>query len=96
MRARISFTFAGLPDANISRQDIAVMVERALSYCGRQIDNNKTTNFTDSDEISQYAYDAVASLCSVGIINGYENGSFAPKGIATRAEAVVLIGRAAK
>lgn len=85
-----------LPDANISRQDIAVMVERALSYCGRQIDNNKTTNFTDSDEISQYAYDAVASLCSAGIINGYENGSFAPKGIATRAEAVVLIGRAAK
>ena len=83
-----------LPDANISRQDIAVMVKRALVYCGRQLDN-KTANFTDSDKISQYAYDAVSSLSAAGIINGYENGTFAPQGIATRAEAVVLIGRAA-
>ena len=84
------------PDTNISRQDIAVMVNRALIYCGRMLDSDKATNFTDSDEISQYAYDAVIKLCKAGIINGYENGSFAPKGIATRAEAVVLIGRAAK
>ncbi|MBQ7573890.1 MAG: S-layer homology domain-containing protein [Clostridia bacterium] len=85
-----------LPNANISRQDIAVMVKRTLDYCYRSIAEGTTINFSDANEISQYAYRAVESLSAAGMIHGYENGAFAPRGLATRAEAVVLIGRAAK
>lgn len=73
---------------NITRQDLCTMIYRA-------IDNEKLAytalGFTDDDSISEYAKDAVAVLKGLEIVNGYEDGSFNPKGLCTRAEAAKII-----
>lgn len=71
----------------IMRQDMVTILYRAL---------NKSTgaavlSFTDTDNIAEYAKDAVAQLVGMGVINGYEDGSFKPRGTATRAEAAKVI-----
>ncbi len=72
---------------SIMRQDMAVILYRAL---GDQ--NSKAIlNFSDKENIAPYAEDAIAELVGLGIINGYEDGSFQPRGTATRAEAAKMI-----
>ncbi len=74
--------------ANITRQDLCTMIYRA-------IDNEKVSytalGFTDDGNISEYARDAVATLKGLEIVNGYNDGSFNPKGLCTRAEAAKII-----
>ena len=85
---------SGLP---IRRQDIAVMVCRALETRGKTLENlREPLNFVDSADIDSYAVDSVNSLCSAKILNGNENGEFLPKSNATRAEAAVIIHKLIK
>lgn len=72
---------------SIMRQDMAVILYRALGTSN----SSAVLNFTDTDSIASYASDAVSELVGLGIINGYEDGSFAPRGTATRAEAAKMI-----
>lgn len=76
----------------ISREDMAVMIFRALEASGRNIPSDRK-KFNDANEISAYALEAVETLCSMGIISGVGDGIFAPKNTATRAEAAVIISR---
>lgn len=80
------------PDSNITREDMAVLVVRALKSVGISIDNTDSA-YTDNADISQYAVQSVASASSLGIINGMGDGSFKPKSNATRAEAAAIISR---
>lgn len=75
---------------NITREDMAVIICRTLEYCGIQTEEAELA-FTDSDEISDYAKQAVAFLSAKGIINGMGDGSFAPKGLVTRAQMAVIV-----
>ena len=75
---------------SISRQDMACMVYRALSYKGMTFDD-KNTDFNDFDEITDYAKEAVSSLVGMKIINGMDDNTFAPHSTATRAQAAVII-----
>lgn len=78
------------PGDNISRQDIAVMLCRALQ--SRGITLNGAASFADGDSIADYASRSVASLASEGIITG-DNGMFRPNDDLTRGEAAALIYR---
>ena len=80
------------PEANITRQDAAVMLYRALQYKGNTLSAGELT-FTDGSSIAEYARDAVSALSAVGVINGMDDGSFAPDGITSRAQAAVMIYR---
>ncbi len=71
----------------IMRQDMATILFRGL---GSQ-DSAAKLNFTDNDAIAPYALDAVSEFVGLEIINGYEDGSFNPRGTATRAEAAKVI-----
>ncbi len=71
----------------IMRQDMATILFRGL---GSQ-NSGVTLNFTDNDAIALYAMDAVSEFVGLGIINGYVDGSFNPRGTATRAEAAKVI-----
>ncbi len=82
-------------EENITRQDIAVMCLRLWDAIGREMTGNINASFTDYDEVSDYALDAVASLAQAGIVNGNETGAFKPLDNATRAEAAVIIYRLA-
>ncbi|MCL2200590.1 MAG: S-layer homology domain-containing protein [Oscillospiraceae bacterium] len=49
--------------------------------------------FTDAQDISFWAFRAVAVNNALGIVHGYHNGAFAPRQNITRAEAVVIVYR---
>ncbi len=72
---------------SIMRQDMATILYRAIDLNGEMAE----LNFTDNDSIADYAKDAVSELVGLGIMNGYEDGSFKPRGSATRAEAAKVI-----
>lgn len=71
----------------IMRQDMVTILYRALN----KSNSAAALDFTDVDSIAEYAKDAVAQLVGMGVINGYEDGSFKPRGTATRAEAAKVI-----
>lgn len=72
---------------SIMRQDMATILFRGL---GSQ--NSATElDFTDNDAIAPYAYTAISELVGLEILNGYEDGSFNPRGTTTRAEAAKVI-----
>lgn len=81
------------PNANITRQDMAVMIMR---YAEKAADytlpaTNKAITFTDSKDIGSYASGAVTAMQQAGIIGGNSDGSFAPASNASRAQAAKMI-----
>ena len=75
----------GMP---ITRQDICVIIMRAMKG---EVQEGTNPLFADSDDISEYAREAVAYLNDCGIINGFEDGTFMPKNNCTRAQAAKII-----
>lgn len=79
------------PDASITREEMAVMTQRAAEAAGRALPAQVAVSFTDADQISGFAKDAVNALASAQIINGMGDGNFAPQATANRAQAAVII-----
>ncbi len=77
------------PEAFITRQDMAVIVFRAAQCM--KLELSGTAAFSDENEISDYAKNAVSHLAGTGIVNGVGNGLFAPKDAVTRAQAAKII-----
>ena len=74
------------PDEAITRQDAFLILYNVLKPS-----NVETSEISDADEISEYAYEAVNALVSKGFVSGYEDGTVKPKNKITRAEAAKLI-----
>lgn len=84
------------PDANISRQDIAVMIDNYNKSVAKQVYKKaEAVTFTDNLQIYEYARASVSEMQQAGIINGIKNadGTFRynPLSNATRAEAATMI-----
>lgn len=77
--------------SKITRQDMAVMIYRALQSKGAKLDGGENLGFADKDEISDYAYEAVSALFNAGIVSGMSETEFAPLGNATRAQAAKIV-----
>ncbi|HCT65473.1 MAG TPA: hypothetical protein DIC60_09465 [Lachnospiraceae bacterium] len=81
------------PNADITRQDMAVMLDRYVENVVKA-DLAATTNaveFADETEVADYAKKAVTTMQQAGIIAGKGNNEFMPKANATRAEAAKMI-----
>lgn len=78
------------PDANITRAEVTMIFYRLL----RNQDVPITTTFSDVNEDAWYA-DAVNTLASLGIVNGYPDGSFRPDQSITRGEFATITARLA-
>lgn len=74
----------------ISREDIVTILSRAIESKNIEIPD-KEMNFSDMQDISDYAQNAVKSFYALGVVSGMEDGSFAPKRGATRAESACII-----
>ncbi|SFM13148.1 Pectate lyase [Paenibacillus sp. 1_12] len=83
------------PGATITREQMAVMISRAITISGKKAaaDVKGTATFTDSASISTWAKDAVTQSYNAGIINGITDKTFVPNANATRAEAAVMLKR---
>ena len=80
---------------NMSRQDAATMLYRVCKSKGIFF-SDRALDFSDVDEISEYAKEAVGSLANSGVINGFEDGSFKPANSLTRAQAVIMLDKIMK
>lgn len=77
---------------NITRQDAAVILQRALEVCAVSLEKKKTLiDFTDSGDVAEYALVSVDALARYGVFGGFEDGSFRPYAPITRAEAAKVI-----
>ncbi|RUT46095.1 licheninase [Paenibacillus anaericanus] len=83
------------PEAEISRQDMMVLITNALKKLGKLSETgtaSELNKFKDGSKVADYAAEAIATLIKEGIVLG--DGSFIhPKGTATRAEMAVIIYR---
>lgn len=81
------------PNANITRQDMALMLERYTEkIANTTLDQTVTAvNFADQNSISDYAKEAVSIIQQAGIISGRNDNTFDPKANATRAESSKMI-----
>ncbi len=83
-------TFA--PNANISREQMAIMLSNfAKSQQFDLPDTGATINFTDGTNIGEWAQESVDKVVKAGILSGFPDGTFVPKGSATRAQAAKVI-----
>lgn len=84
------------PQQSITREEMAVMVVRALVRGGKPVTGEECEallqSFSDWMVISPWARQAACAAQKTGIIAG-RDGRFAPKEKATRAEAVVMLKR---
>lgn len=75
---------------NITREDAAVIIARAVEFSGRALEYEKPP-FTDFESISDYAKNAVGALYKSGAVSGMPGGEFMPKNTITRAETAKII-----
>jgi hypothetical protein len=85
------------PDAQITREQMAVMISRAMAMAmagkGGDIETDAIAKFADRSQIHDWALDAVAKNAATGIIQGTLANKFEPAQFATRAEATVMLKR---
>jgi len=87
------------PNDLVTRQEMALMLQRALSKAGKTITLSTSeveaaiAAFSDGGSVDAWARDGAALAVSQQWIRGRDGNQFAPKDPATRAEAVVILKR---
>lgn len=76
------------PDDPITREQLVVMLWR---YQGSPAPTGTMPDFTDAQQISGYAKDAVTWAAENGIVSGNGGGVLVPSGIATRAQVAQML-----
>ena len=75
----------------ISRQDAAVMIQRAAKAKGITLGGEGNLSFKDAKDIADYAKASVSELSNAKIINGFTDGTFKPNNSITRAETAKIV-----
>ncbi|MBQ6430967.1 MAG: S-layer homology domain-containing protein [Oscillospiraceae bacterium] len=82
------------PNDSVTREQLAAFLYRFTTLCGFDCkERGDLSKFTDKNQISSYATDAIAWAVGVGIINGTSPTTVAPKNNATRAEIAAMLCR---
>ena len=77
------------PNDSVTREQFVVMLWR---YAGSpEAKSDRALAFTDADQASGYALEALRWAVENGVLNGHGNGRLAPGGTATRAEAAQML-----
>ena len=75
----------------LTREDASVIATRIISKFSYITEPEQEKGFSDFNSISDYAKESVQILSKIRIINGFEDGTYRPKGFLTRAEASKII-----
>ena len=82
------------PDSNVTREQFAVMLYKYARFKGYDLTaTGDLTQFPDADAISSWAETALSWANGNGLINGNEDGTLAPGGTATRAQAASILAQ---
>ena len=80
------------PDSNVTREQFAVMLYKYARFKGYDLTAaGDLTQFPDAGSISSWAETALSWANGKGLINGNEDGTLAPGGTATRAQAASIL-----
>ena len=82
------------PDRPLSRQELAVMLDHALSDGGAVSGENPFSDISPSG--SPWSYEAILRLHQAGIVSGYGDGTFRPEAEVRRAELAVMLANAGR
>ena len=78
-----------MPDQLTTRAEFIVMLVRALSLEGTK----DVIAFKDAESFPEWAVMSIAHAAKLGIVNGYEDGTFRPNQVVSRAEMVTMLMR---
>ena len=78
------------PNASITRAEIVAMLYR---YAGSPDVSGSLNGFTDASSIGAFARNAVIWATTLGVVNGYKDGSFGPNRTAQRSEMAAMLHR---
>ncbi|CAI6087655.1 hypothetical protein COHCIP112018_05634 [Cohnella sp. JJ-181] len=85
------------PDAQITRQELAVVLKRAAEYAARPLERTNISDppppFADDAAIARWARADLADVANAGIMEGDATNAFRPEAPASRAEAAVVLKR---
>lgn len=82
------------PNKNITRQEIAAIIQRYAKYKGADVSQTADINsYTDSSSVASWALDAMAWAVKNGVITGATNTTLAPLSNATRAQTATMLMR---
>ena len=81
------------PNEPITREQMAAIIYRYAAFKEYDITTSSNTSYTDNDNISDYAKDAVIWAAEKSVMTGNTDGSFAPKANTTRAQAASVFMR---
>lgn len=89
----ISFGTNADLDALITREEMASIIVKAAEYKNAGVPEYELAVMSDFEKISQWARDDVNDAVILGIISGFEDGTFRPQDKATRAQAAVMMSK---
>ena len=81
------------PNEPITREQMATIIYRYAAFKEYDITTSSNTSYTDNDDISDYAKDAVIWSAEKSVMTGNTDGSFAPKANTTRAQVASVFMR---
>ena len=83
------------PNANITREQMAAMIVRAMSFAGNQprLSQSALQTFADAEEVADWAKESLSMLVEAQIIMGITDFRLAPREFVTRAQSAVALER---
>lgn len=81
------------PNRYVRREEVAALLLRALGTQPPADVQVPELHFTDRQRVSTWAAAAVDAAYRFGLMSGYEDGSFRPLGLTTRAEGAAMVFR---
>lgn len=84
------------PANNLSRQAMCMMLANYMSFAGKDVSGVALAGldkYSDADQVSAPMTAAVDLISSLGIVNGYNDGTLRPQNSANRGQAAVMLLR---
>lgn len=78
------------PNGSVTRAQFAVMIGRALALTPK---HTNEIDFKDKKQIPAWAQDFITEAVKADVISGYDDGTFRPQRLITRAEMVTMMMR---
>lgn len=89
--------FVGYPDGSfkpnklVSRQELALILQKFLALHGIKMDEVKTWTYNDLDKIPAWSKDAVVAMAKIALVNGQTDTMYNPESEFTREELAVML-----
>ena len=83
------------PDASLTREQLAAFIYRYAQTQGEGFEGDWSfpLDFTDADQVSDWALEPMSWCVMKGVVTGVGNGCLAPRGTADRAQIVTMLYR---